>query len=158
MGARKEDLAYRPCAGIFLLNAEGLVFVGERVKGEADTWQLPQGGIDPGETPREAALRELEEEVGTDKVEVIGETSGWLYYEVPAEVRPKSWRDKYQGQKQKWFAMRFLGRDSDINLMTEHPEFLNWKWVARSALPDLAVSFKRELYREILTAFERAGI
>ena len=89
---------------------------------------------------------------------MIGETAEWLYYEVPAEVRPKSWRKKFQGQKQKWFAMRFLGQDSDINLMTEHPEFLSWKWVPRSDLPDLAVSFKRDLYREILDAFEKAGI
>lgn len=144
---------YRPGVGIMLLDRNKRVFVGRRSDVAGDNWQMPQGGIDRGETPRQAALRELKEEVGTDKAEILAETRGWLSYEVPPEVAGRLWRGRYRGQMQKWFAMRFTGEDRDIDLMTHHPEFDAWKWVAPAELPQLIVPFKRRLYRDILDEF-----
>jgi putative (di)nucleoside polyphosphate hydrolase len=144
---------YRLGVGIMLVNPEGLVFVGRRADMPAGlaSWQMPQGGIDPGETPRQTALRELREEVGTDKAEILGETEGWLHYDVPAEVADKSWGGRYRGQRQKWFAMRFTGKDSDIDPAADgHPEFDAWEWVAAERLPSLIVPFKRLLYLAVL--------
>jgi putative (di)nucleoside polyphosphate hydrolase len=158
-----ELAAYRPGVGIMLLNPGGRVFIGRRKDMPAGlaAWQMPQGGIDPGETPRQAALRELEEEVGTDNVEIIAETRGWLHYDLPPEVAqgiahargyPNGlWGGRYRGQRQKWFAMRFLGQDADIDPAAgEHPEFDAWEWVAPARLPELIVPFKRPLYEAVL--------
>ena len=147
---------YRPAVGIMLLNAEGNVFVGRRIDMPAGlaAWQMPQGGIDAGETPQAAALRELREEVGTDKAEILGESRFWLHYDLPAELAGGVWRGRYRGQRQKWFAMRFLGEDADIDpAATEHPEFDAWEWVAPARLPELIVPFKRQLYLDVLGEF-----
>ena len=145
---------YRPGVGVMLLDGANRVFVGRRIDIAGDNWQMPQGGIDKGETPRQAALRELHEEVGTDKAEIIAESKGWLSYEVPTDITRRLWRGRYRGQRQKWFAMRFLGGDADIDLMTHHPEFDAWKWVSPPELPRLIVPFKRQLYLDILAEFE----
>src|SRR4051794_26366250 len=140
-----------------LVNPEGLVFVGRRMDMPAGlaAWQMPQGGIDPGETPRQAALRELHEEVGTDKAEILAESAGWLHYDLPAEIAPRMWGGRYRGQRQKWFAMRFAGQDSDIDpANTEHPEFDIWEWAAPARLPELIVPFKRPLYLAVLGEFK----
>ena len=139
-------LPYRKGVGILLLNGEGRVFVGRRIDTTAEAWQLPQGGIDPGETPQEAALRELEEETGARSVEIIAESRDWLSYDLPPELAGKVWGGRYRGQQQKWFAMRFLGGDGDINIETEHPEFNAWRWAGPAELPQQIVAFKRPLY------------
>lgn len=147
---------YRPAVGIMLLNDRRCVFVGRRIDMPAGlaAWQMPQGGIDVGETPRQAALRELAEEVGTAKAEILGESSGWLHYDLPPELAGGMWRGRYRGQRQKWFAMRFLGEDADIDpAATGHPEFDAWEWVAPERLPELIVPFKRQLYLDVLAEF-----
>jgi len=138
--------------GIALFNAAGLVFVGRRID-TRDAWQMPQGGIDKGEEPRAAALRELEEETGTDKAEIIAESTGWLTYDLPAELASKVWKGRYRGQKQKWFAMRFLGLDSDFDLNRGHPEFEDWRWAPLEALTETIVDFKRPLYDKLVAEF-----
>jgi putative (di)nucleoside polyphosphate hydrolase len=149
-----ETPGYRLGVGIMLLNRAGEVLVARRIDMPGmPAWQMPQGGIDPGETPLQAALRELSEEIGTDKVELLGESRGWLRYELPAELSRGIWGGRYRGQQQKWFAMRFTGEDSDIDLATEHPEFDAWKWVPAERLADVIVSFKRQLYIDILAEF-----
>ncbi len=148
-----EVRPYRRGVGVMLLNGAGKVLVARRIDLPGDeAWQMPQGGIDPGESPRQAALRELKEEIGTDKAEILGESS-WLDYELPPRIAAQVWGGRYRGQRQKWFAMRFTGRDRDIRLDTPHPEFDAWKWVDRERLPDLVVSFKRPLYRRLLAEF-----
>ena len=145
---------YRPAVGIMLLNSQGEAFVARRIDMPSmPAWQMPQGGIDSGETPSQAAFRELKEEIGTAKAIIIGESRSWLQYDFPAELVGIVWRGRYRGQRQKWFVMRFTGRDSDINLVTEHPEFDAWQWVEPLRLPELIVPFKRQLYVDILTEF-----
>ena len=146
---------YRPAVGIMLLNPAGLAFVGRRIDMPAGlaAWQMPQGGIDPGETPRQAAFRELKEEVGTDKAEILAETRGWLHYDLPSDIASRMWSGRWRGQRQKWFLMRFTGEDADINPATEHPEFDAWEGVEPRQLPDLIVPFKRPLYRDVLAEF-----
>ncbi len=144
---------YRPGVGVMLLDARNRVFVGRRIDMSGDNWQMPQGGIDRGETPRAAALRELKEEIGTDKAELRGESRGWLRYDLPAELARAMWGGRYRGQQQKWFAMRFTGTDGDIDLATEHPEFNAWKWLRPERLPEVIVPFKRQLYLDILAEF-----
>ncbi len=147
---------YRPAVGIMLLNRERHAFVGRRIDMPAGlaAWQMPQGGIDPGETPREAALRELQEEAGTDKAEILAESREWLHYDLPPELTGGVWGGRYRGQRQKWFAMRFLGEDGDIDPgAAEHPEFDAWEWVAPERLPELIVPFKRQVYRDVLAEF-----
>lgn len=137
-----------------LVNRAGLVFVARRIDTTEEAWQMPQGGIDAGETPAEAALRELEEETGTGKAEIIAESRGWLTYDLPEPLRDRVWRGRYRGQKQKWFLCRFTGDDSDIDLdRGAHPEFSAWRWVEPEALPRLIVPFKRGLYRAVLAEF-----
>ena len=128
-----EAKPYRRGVGIMLLNPERRIFAGRRID-TPGAWQMPQGGIDKGESPREAALRELHEEVGTDKAEILAETAGWLTYELPGNLHLEAWGGRYRGQQQKWFAMRFLGKDRDIRLDAHHPEFDAWKWVTRAEL------------------------
>jgi putative (di)nucleoside polyphosphate hydrolase len=144
---------YRRGVGIMLLNRVNRVFVAQRIDFTGDAWQMPQGGIDKGESPREAAHRELEEEIGTGKADFLAETKGWFTYDFPPELRERFRRGRFLGQQQKWFAMRFTGQDSDINLETEHPEFKTWKWVEPSDLPRLIVPFKRQVYLDVLEEF-----
>lgn len=147
-----RDPSYRPGIGIMLLNARGEVFVGRRADVQGEAWQMPQGGIDEGESPREAALRELKEEIGTDNAEIIVESRRWLTYDVPEEFR-KAWDKRCKGQRQKWFVMLFKGAASDIDLASNHPEFNAWRWASVSELPTLAVPFKRQLYLDAIGEF-----
>lgn len=146
-----SDEEYRPGVGIILINARNEVFVGQRI--DAAAWQMPQGGINRGETPREAALRELREEIGTDKVAVLAESDKWLYYDVPEALARKAWGGRWRGQRQKWFVMLFNGADQDIDLATGQPEFAAWRWVSLAELAALVVSFKRQLYLNVLGEF-----
>ena len=150
---KTKDEKYRPGVGIMLLNRAGEVFVARRIDLVEEAWQMPQGGIDDGEDPRQAALRELKEEIGTNKAEFIDESKGWLCYDFPEEIRQQSRNGQWLGQCQKWFVMRFEGQDGDIDLNTEHPEFVSWKWIDVRALPGLVVSFKRQVYVDILAEF-----
>jgi putative (di)nucleoside polyphosphate hydrolase len=150
---RHDDLPYRPCVGVMLLNAEGLVFVGRRIDQTVEGWQMPQGGIDQGETPIQAALRELKEEIGTDKAEPLREMDEWLSYDLPQHLLGAALKGRYRGQRQKWLAMRFTGKDDDIDVNTHEPEFAEWKWLAMEALPRLIVPFKRDTYAKVIEAF-----
>lgn len=146
-------LPYRRGVGVMLLNRAGKVFVAQRIDTPNAAWQMPQGGIGKGERPREAALRELREEVGTVRVRFLAETRDWLCYDLPHELVPKVWGGRYRGQEQKWFALRFLGRDDEIDLDTETPEFSAWRWVEMAELPGLIVPFKRSLYVDLIAEF-----
>ena len=148
-------LPYRPCVGIALFNRDGLVFAAERID-TPGAWQMPQGGIDKGEEPRQAAMRELEEEIGTNAAEIIAEAPDWLTYDLPAELLGRAWKGKYRGQKQRWFALRFTGSDADIDIVTKHPEFRVWRWLPLAELPSLIVPFKRHVYDAVAREF--AGI
>jgi putative (di)nucleoside polyphosphate hydrolase len=145
---------YRRGVGVVLLNRPGQVFVGRRADAAEEAWQPPQGGIAAEETPRAAALRELKEEIGTDNVEVIAESKGWITYDVPEALAQKAWGGRWRGQRQKWFVMLYLGRDDEIDIATEHPEFSAWRWAPLQELPSLAVPFKRRLYRRLAQEFE----
>ena len=146
-------LPYRACVGIYLFDRRGHVFVGER-DDMPGAWQMPQGGIDPGETPALAARRELWEEVGTTAAEIVAESKDWLAYDLPNHLIGRVWGGRYRGQSQKWFAFRFLGLDSDIVLdATGHPEFVAWRWVAPAELAALTVAFKRAVYQRVVTEF-----
>lgn len=149
-------LPYRPCAGVMLVNAEGAVFVGQRRDSETQAWQMPQGGIDPGEDARTAALRELWEETGVpaEMITIEAETQGWIPYDIPHELVPHIWKGRFRGQEQKWFLFRFHGNDSDVNIETDHPEFTDWRWLPHDQLVDNIVSFKREVYKRVLNEFE----
>ena len=146
-------LPYRPCVGIMLLNSKNQVFVAQRIDNPGDAWQMPQGGIDPGEEPLTAAFRELEEETGTANAELIEESTDWHAYDLPRDLIPKVWKGRYRGQKQKWFVFRFNGLDNEINIETKIPEFSKWKWVELSSLPSIIVPFKRELYTKLVEEF-----
>lgn len=150
-----STLPYRPCAGLMILNAEGKVFVGQRIDAEVEAWQMPQGGIDDGEDAETAALRELGEETGIapDKVALIAVAPAELYYDLPEELVGRIWKGKWRGQRQRWFLYRFLGSDSDIAIATKHAEFKEWMWVDPATLPDIIVAFKAPLYRDILAVF-----
>jgi putative (di)nucleoside polyphosphate hydrolase len=154
MRQNPETTRYRQCVGIMLINGRGHVFVARRADMPATpAWQMPQGGIDWEETPREAAMRELEEEIGTAKVEIVAESRGWMTYDFPLEVAGRIWRGRFRGQQQKWFLMRFTGCDADIDLGSKHPEFDAFRWVDPEQLPKLIVAFKRQLYIDVLTEF-----
>lgn len=148
-------LPYRPCVGVMLVNSGGLIFSGQRIDSDVPAWQMPQGGIDRGETARAAALRELEEEIGLppNLVTVEAETADWLAYDLPHDIVPKIWKGRFRGQKQKWFLMHFFGRDSDINIETRHPEFSTWRWIAPDQMIAEIVPFKRAIYEQVVAEF-----
>lgn len=147
-----SGLPYRPGVGVLLINPAGLVFVGQRLDSKLEAWQMPQGGIDDGETPAVAALRELEEETGVKPhlARITRETPDWHHYDLPEDMIGKIWRGRFCGQRQKWFTMDFLGHDSDVNIATEHAEFKAWRWAHPGELVEMAVPFKRALYEDIL--------
>lgn len=149
-----KDLPYRPCVGVVLVNAQGLVFTGERVD-TPGAWQMPQGGIDKGETPQAAALRELEEETGLspDLVTVEAETDDWVTYDLPDHLLGKMWKGKYKGQKQKWFLLRFNGLDTDIDIEKHDIEFARWRWSTADEVLEHIVPFKRAVYDQVIAAF-----
>jgi len=145
----KKVLPLRIGVGIILLNEENKVFVGKRIDNPKNFWQMPQGGIDKNENFLEAAKRELEEETGVKSVKLIKELDGWLEYELPENLLGKIWKGKYRGQKQKWYVMKFMGKNDEININTKNPEFLDWKWMKFSMLLNVAVPFKVNLYKKI---------
>jgi putative (di)nucleoside polyphosphate hydrolase len=153
------DLPYRLNVGAALFNADGRVFIGRRAglpEGARESWQMPQGGIDPGEDPATAVFRELREEIGTDKADIIGEYPGWLNYDIPTDAVRTAFRGRFRGQSQKWFALRFIGQDSDIALdRDDHPEFTAWRWAELAELPALVVAFKRQVYESVAREFGR---
>ncbi|MGE0725932.1 MAG: RNA pyrophosphohydrolase [Alphaproteobacteria bacterium] len=149
----RHPLPYRRGVGIMVLNQDGQVFVARRIDMQAEAWQMPQGGIDRGESPAEAARRELREEIGTDRGRFVGESAGWYSYDLPDELVGRLWRGRYRGQTQKWFAFRFEGDDREINLETEKPEFRDWRWVEPDDVPRLIVPFKRDIYTAVMREF-----
>ncbi len=155
------DLPYRPNVGAVLFNAQGRIFVARRAdlpnaEGAAGGWQLPQGGIDADEDPRTAVLRELAEEIGTDKAEIIGEHPEWVTYDLPSHLIGVALHGRYRGQRQRWYALRFTGLDSDIRLdLDPHPEFDAWRWAELSELPSMAVPFKKPIYEVLAVSFAR---
>ena len=150
-----SKLPFRRNVGVMVLNADGQVWVGQRRDNSKDAWQMPQGGIDKGEDPHTAALRELEEETGItpDLVEVMAESADWIPYELPHDLIPKLWKGKYRGQEQKWFLLRFTGADAQVNIATDEPEFSAWRWMPTADLPDAIVPFKRDVYVAVLDEF-----
>jgi putative (di)nucleoside polyphosphate hydrolase len=161
---RYDDLPYRPCVGVALLNGDGRVFVGRRTDGpehtdETHVWQMPQGGLDPGEEPFACALRELYEETNITSVEHLGEIDEWLTYDIPPKIAGQAWKGRYRGQKQKWFALRFTGDEREIDVRhpgggKHKPEFIDWRWEPMQNLPALVVPFKRKVYERVVGAFK----
>ena len=147
------SLPYRPCVGIMLVNPRREIFVGRRIDTKIAAWQMPQGGIDPGETPRQAAYREMCEEVGTDNAEFIAESREWYSYDLPENLVGKLWGGRYRGQRQKWFLLQFNGIDEDIRINTPHAEFSDWRWVSSDELTMLIVPLKRSVYVAVVGEF-----
>ena len=145
---------YRPCVGIMLINSNNQIFAGQRIDNHLEAWQMPQGGIDEGESVETACFREMKEEIGTDKASIIAIHPEWLNYDIPEILADKLWDQKYRGQTQKWVALKFTGKDSDINIKTHIPEFSKWKWISPQQLTSLAAPFKREVYENVLNVFK----
>ena len=150
-----ENLPYRSGVGIVVLNKENKVFVARRIDNPKNFWQMPQGGVDKNENFLNAALRELEEETSIKSVELIKELDGLITYDLPDHLLGIIWKGRYKGQTQKWFLMRFVGSDNEINIKTKHPEFLEWKWVDLKKITELVVSFKLELYKEVQSKVQK---
>jgi putative (di)nucleoside polyphosphate hydrolase len=150
-----SEYTYRPAVGVMLINAARKVWVGQRLDSSLEAWQMPQGGLDPGESPREGALRELHEETGIDPslVEIVAQAKEELTYDLPEDLIGKIWKEKWRGQRQTWFLARFLGEDSDVHIDTPQPEFRAWKWADPEQLPHMIVPFKRALYERVLAEF-----
>ncbi len=150
-----EKLPYRPCVGLVVMNAVGEVFAGQRIDNPGDAWQMPQGGVDEGETPVEAAIRELGEETGinANSVEVLAETSDWIPYDLPHDLVPKLWKGRFRGQTQKWFLLKFSGDDAEINIVQDHQEFSRWAWMKPGDLIDKIVPFKKQTYTQEFAVF-----
>ena len=152
--AQRDLSLYRPCVGLTLINREGLIFAGRRCD-SPDAWQMPQGGMDKGETPLEAGFRELREETGlkTSKVETLEITEDWISYDLPEHLIGKVWGGRWRGQKQKWLALRFVGEDADVDITQEPVEFDAWRWMSAPELLESMVSFKRDVYQEVFKRF-----
>ena len=151
----KNRLPFRVGVGIVLLNQENKVFVGKRKDNPLDKWQMPQGGVEPNELLLMAMKRELEEETSIKNIEVLKEFNRWLEYELPRNLIGKIWQGKYRGQKQKWFIVKFIGMESEININTKFPEFIEWKWIDMNLLPSLIVNFKKQVYKDILNELKK---
>jgi putative (di)nucleoside polyphosphate hydrolase len=149
-----KNLPYRKGVGMMIINQESKVFVGKRIDTKTRGWQMPQGGMNTGETPSRAVFREMKEELGTNKGEIIAESKYWYSYDLPEFLVPKLWDGAYKGQKQKWFLIRYTGSDEDINIKTATPEFYEWSWVDIEDLPVMIVHFKKKLYNAVLKEFE----
>jgi putative (di)nucleoside polyphosphate hydrolase len=150
-----DALPYRLGVGLMLLNQENKILIGQRIDTKINGWQMPQGGIDEGETPSKAVLREMEEEIGTNKGIIISETKSWYFYDIPKFMIPKLWNGQYKGQKQKWFLIKFTGNDSDIHLDTKNQEFREWQWCSLDEIMNLVVPFKKTLYKAIIKEFKK---
>jgi putative (di)nucleoside polyphosphate hydrolase len=164
---RMETLPYRPCVGVMVLNGEGRAFIGRRIDGpehvdETHVWQMPQGGVDTGEDPWPAALRELYEETNIRSIEKLGEIADWLSYDLPSELIGHAWSGRYRGQTQKWYALRFTGEESEIDIAHpaggHKPEFVEWRWEPVANLPGLIIPFKRPVYERVVQEFARFAV
>jgi len=149
-----DELPYRPGVGMMILDQNNMVFVGKRIDTRISAWQMPQGGIELGETPSAAALREMSEEIGSDNGYIITESKFWYSYDLPKFLIPRLWNGAFRGQKQKWFLIRFMGTSDDINIHTSNPEFNEWRWVSIEELPSIIVPFKRKLYEAVIEEFK----
>ncbi len=149
----REALPYRPGVGMMIINKEKRIFVAKRLDTKVQAWQMPQGGINLGETPSKAAIREMEEEIGTSLARIIAESKYWYSYDIPKFLIQKLWDGHYRGQRQKWFLIEFTGKDEDINLNTSFPEFTEWRWADLDELPDIIIPFKKRLYLEVINEF-----
>ncbi len=149
------DYGYRPAVGVMLINPKRKVWVGQRLDSTLEAWQMPQGGLNPGESPLDGAYRELEEETGISRhlVELVDQAKEELTYDLPEDLIGKVWKEPWRGQRQTWFLMRFLGQDDDVNIATPDPEFRAWKWADPAELPALIVPFKKKLYEDLVETF-----
>ena len=150
-----SDLPFRPGVGMMIIDNANRIFVGKRVDTRIEAWQMPQGGIDIGETPSRAAMREMKEEIGCNDGYIMAETKNWYSYDLPKFLIPKLWNGNYRGQKQKWFLIKFTGKEEDINISAHSPEFSEWRWTTIQELPEIIVPFKRKLYLAVAEEFKR---
>ena len=151
----KKALPLRIGVGVIVLNHQNKIFVGKRIDNPIDKWQMPQGGVDKDESFLDAMKRELKEETSIKNIEIIKELDGWFQYELPKNLLGVIWKGRFRGQKQKWFVVRFTGKENEINLKTKHPEFIEWKWIEMEKLPKIIVDFKKEVYKKLLVELKK---